>query len=128
MQMQISRGGEVTKVLAAVFLLVTALERLQGASDLPAVTKEVKAALATITTNDLVRHTQVLASDDFEGRAPGTAGENRTIEYLVSELKRLGLKPGNPDGTYIQNVPLAGFTSVPTVSFVAGDKLLELAV
>ena len=40
------------------------------------------------------------SSDEFEGRAPGTKGEDLTVAYLTDEFKKLGLKPGNPDGTY----------------------------
>jgi Zn-dependent M28 family amino/carboxypeptidase len=57
---------------------------------------------------------KVLASDEFEGRAPGTNGEEKTVQYLEAELKKLGLKPGNTDGTYIQKVPLVGITAAPT--------------
>lgn len=119
----------MTALAASItLLLVAALQWLQGAVYLPATAPGVEAALAMINTNDLVKHTQMLSSDEFEGRAPGTPAENRTIDYLVAEFKRLRLEPGNPDGAYLQNVPLAGFTSVPTISFVAGDKPLELAV
>ena len=41
---------------------------------------------------------------------PGTEGEELTGEYLISQFKALGLKPGNPDGTYVQKVPLVGIT------------------
>ncbi|MDI1250394.1 MAG: M28 family metallopeptidase [Lacunisphaera sp.] len=68
----------------------------------------------------ILAHTQALASDDFEGRAPGTPGEEKTVAYLVEQFKKIGLQPGNPDGTYIQNVPLVGLTSQPTAAFVAG--------
>ena len=57
---------------------------------------------------------QGLASDEFEGRAPGTKGEELTVQYLESEFKSLGLKPGNTDGTYIQKVPLVGITATET--------------
>jgi Zn-dependent M28 family amino/carboxypeptidase len=53
----------------------------------------------------------VLASDEFEGRAPGTAGEDKTVAYLVDQFKGMGLKPGNTDGTYVQKVPLVGITA-----------------
>jgi len=96
--------------------------------DQPRLLPEIDVALGSITTNGLVKHTRILASDEFEGRAPGTAGEDRAIEYLAGQFKALGLQPGNPDGTFIQNVPLAGFTSASTISFVAGGKPLELAV
>src|SRR5215210_4052823 len=61
-------------------------------------------AIASITARDLLRHTTVLASDAYEGRSPGTRGEDSTIAYLTRQFKRLGLQPGNPDGTYIQQV------------------------
>ena len=83
-------------------------------------------ALESITTNDLMKHIKVLASDEFEGRAPGTAGEERTLEYLVRQFKGMGLKPGSPDGTYFQNVPLVGITGQPEASLAAGGKPLEV--
>jgi Zn-dependent M28 family amino/carboxypeptidase len=53
-------------------------------------------------------HIKVLASDQFEGRLPGTRGEELTIDYLTRQFKAAGLEPGNPDGTFIQKVPLIG--------------------
>jgi Zn-dependent M28 family amino/carboxypeptidase len=70
-------------------------------------------ALETITAEDLMRHIERLSSDGFEGRGPGSAGEDSTVAYLTAEFERIGLMPGNPDGTWVQNVPLVGFT--PTV-------------
>src|SRR5437867_4481711 len=89
--------------------------------------EHLESALQSITTNDLLRHIRVLASDEFEGRAPGSAGEEKTIKYLVEQFKALGLTPGHPDGTYLQNVPLAGFTSEPTITFTAAGKALDVA-
>jgi Zn-dependent M28 family amino/carboxypeptidase len=68
-----------------------------------------KEALDSITGAGLLAHIQVLASDDFEGRAPGSPGEERSVAYLTEQFRALGLKPGNPDGTFVQNVPLVGF-------------------
>jgi Zn-dependent M28 family amino/carboxypeptidase len=59
----------------------------------------------------VLTHVKALSSDDFEGRAPGSKGEQLTVNYLVEQFKKLGLKPGNPDGTYIQKVPLVGITT-----------------
>lgn len=87
---------------------------------------EVEVALKNITSESLLRHIQVLASDDFEGRAPGTRGERLTVQYLVEQFKKLGLKAGNPDGTYIQKVPLVGVTSHSAASFVARGKKIDL--
>jgi Zn-dependent M28 family amino/carboxypeptidase len=69
--------------------------------------------LPTIDMNAVLAHTKVLASDDFEGRAPGTPGEEHTVAFLVDQFKKAGLKPGNTDGTYIQKVPLVGITPSP---------------
>jgi Zn-dependent M28 family amino/carboxypeptidase len=85
-----------------------------------------KAALDAITAADLLKHIKVLASDEFEGRAPGSKGEDLSVKYISEQFKSLGLKPGNPNGTYIQEVPLAGIATVPTVSFTVGDKKMEL--
>lgn len=68
-----------------------------------------------------------LSSDDFEGRSPGTPGEQRTVDFLVEQLKSYGLKPGNPDGTYVQAVPMSGYTATPalTLSSPAGTRELR---
>lgn len=55
---------------------------------------------------------RTLASDDFEGRAPGTAGEAKTIAYLVRRFEALGLEPAGPDGSFVQVVPMVR-TQVP---------------
>jgi Zn-dependent M28 family amino/carboxypeptidase len=49
---------------------------------------------------------KTLASDEFAGRAPGTAGEARTVPFLVARMKAIGLEPGAPDGGWTQVVPL----------------------
>lgn len=60
----------------------------------------------TIEPERLERSVRTLASDLFEGRAPGTVGEERTIGYLVARFEALGLEPGGPDGQWVQTVPL----------------------
>lgn len=87
---------------------------------------DLKPALDSINANDILQHTKVLSSDEYEGRGPGTKGEELAVKYLTEQFQKLGLKPGNPDGTYVQKVPLAGFTGVPTASFTAGTKKIDL--
>jgi Zn-dependent M28 family amino/carboxypeptidase len=84
------------------------------------------AALASITGDDLLRHIRVLASDRFEGRAPATRGEDSTVAYLEGEFRRMGLAPGNPDGTYIQQVPMVGTTSQASLTLKAGGRTTAL--
>jgi len=62
-----------------------------------------------ITAEDLAAHVQRLASDEFEGRKPGTIGERMTTTYLVDQFRRIGLKPGLKDG-YLQRVPMVETT------------------
>jgi Zn-dependent M28 family amino/carboxypeptidase len=83
-------------------------------------------ALEAITPDGLLAHIKILASDEFEGRAPGTKGEELSIKYISDQFKQIGLKPGNPDGTYMQEVPLAGIKGEPRMSFTIGDKTIDL--
>ncbi len=77
-----------------------------------------------ISAEDLAQHVKVLASDEFGGRAPGTAGEQLTVDYLVTQFKRLGLQPGNGD-SYTQTVPMVQTTIDPATELVlrrSGDE------
>jgi Zn-dependent M28 family amino/carboxypeptidase len=58
----------------------------------------------------LHEHIAVLASDEFEGRAPATPGEEKTINYLRSEFEALGIGPGNGD-SYFQSVSVTEITT-----------------
>jgi Zn-dependent M28 family amino/carboxypeptidase len=69
--------------------------------------------LPSIDANGLLTHTKILSSDEYEGRAPGTKGEELTVKYLSEQFKNAGLEPGNSDGTYMQKVPLVGITPTP---------------
>ena len=59
-----------------------------------------------IEADRLVETVRTLASDTFEGRAPGTRGEERTLGYLIARFEALGLEPAAPDGQWLQKVPL----------------------
>ncbi|MEW9855861.1 M28 family metallopeptidase [Novosphingobium sp. M1R2S20] len=63
-------------------------------------------AKVTVDPERIVRDVKTLASDAFEGRAPGTKGEERTIGYLIARMQDVGLEPGGPDGQWLQTVPL----------------------
>ncbi|MFN0241907.1 MAG: peptidase M28, partial [Planctomycetota bacterium] len=79
-------------------------------------------AAAAISPDRLMAHVKVLASDEYEGRAPGSKGENLTVAYLERELRAIGLEPGNPDGTFVQAVPLVGLTTTSTNVFRVGGQ------
>ena len=72
-----------------------------------------KEAINTIDPAGLLEHIKILGSDKFEGRAPGSKGEKESVSYIIEQFKQLGLKPGNPNGTYTQEVPLGGHPRHP---------------
>jgi Zn-dependent M28 family amino/carboxypeptidase len=84
--------------------------------------EKLKPAMDTITPDGLLAQIKVLSSDEFEGRAPGSKGEELSIKYIADQFKAAGLKPGNPDNSYFQEVPLAGIKSDPRMMFVPSGK------
>jgi Zn-dependent M28 family amino/carboxypeptidase len=75
-----------------------------------------------------MQHVRVLAHDSLLGRQPGSLGEDKTVAYLESQFKALGLAPGNTDGTYVQKVPLVGITvkNSPALTFSKGSTTRSL--
>ncbi len=87
----------------------------------------LKPALGSITEDDMKARISVLASDEFMGRAPATAGEEKTISYLEEQFRKTGLEPAN--GTsYFQEVPLIAITPDPSMKLVitGGKNRLDL--
>ena len=83
-------------------------------------------AAQAVSADEILQQIKDLSADSMEGRAPGTPGEQKAIAYMEGQFKALGLKPGNVDGTYLQNVDLIGYTAHPTASYVAGGKKISL--
>jgi Zn-dependent M28 family amino/carboxypeptidase len=65
---------------------------------------------AAISEATLKEVTRTLSLDEFEGRAPGTPGEDKTLAYVVGQFERAGLRPGN-HGSWFQDVPLVEITA-----------------
>src|SRR3546814_678416 len=75
--------------------------------------------LSLATLQDVTRE---LSSDAYEGRAPGTPGEQKTVDYLIKKFTEAGLKPGN-NGSWTQDVPLVEITAKnPTPLTFTGGK------
>ncbi|WP_380782551.1 M28 family metallopeptidase [Sphingomonas sp. R86520] len=66
---------------------------------------------------------KTLASDAFEGRAPGTPGETKTIDWLIAQFKAMKAQPGGPNGSWTQPVPLV-HTRIGSGTVRAGDTTL----
>jgi Zn-dependent M28 family amino/carboxypeptidase len=86
------------------------------------VEKQLRPALESLTVADLVKDTQVLAADEFEGRAPASEGETKTINFLRQEFLNVGLKPGNGE-SYFQEIPMVVITADPAARLeIKNDK------
>ena len=86
---------------------------------------EQAAAPARIPLETLQSLTRELSTDRFEGRGPGTRGEQLTIDLLAREFQRAGLRPGN-NGSWFQNVPLVQITAQgrPSLRVTGGSQPL----
>ena len=105
------------RLLARAPFALAALGLVACGGEDPAPTDEPKGVPAETSTptlktapelskDDLGARIEILASDAFEGRAPGSAGGRKTVEWLEGEFARIGLKPAGRDGSYRQPVPL----------------------
>ena len=77
---------------------------------------QASAAPSAVDAQRILRDTKVLSSDEYEGRAPATEGEKKTVAYLVEQMKAGGLQPAGdplPGGgrAWTQDVPLARFAT-----------------
>jgi Zn-dependent M28 family amino/carboxypeptidase len=113
-----ANGIFIMKPLCAAALIVC-VSAACGGSDTPqpapgGASQPSAVSMPKIEAQPILERIKVLSSDEFEGRAPGTKGEDKTVGYLTDEFKKMGLKPGNPDGTYTQKVPLVGIQAKNT--------------
>jgi Zn-dependent M28 family amino/carboxypeptidase len=85
----------------------------QGAGSAPAPAQISQATLATAT--------QILSSDEYEGRAPTTPGEEKSVRFISERFRAAGLQPGN-NGSWFQEVPLVETTATPTALRITGGS------
>jgi Zn-dependent M28 family amino/carboxypeptidase len=89
---------------------------------------QTPAGAPAISTETLTTVTQTLSSDAFEGRAPTTPGEEKTVAYLIERFRAAGLKPGNK-GSWTQDVPMVEITAadVQPLTFTGGKAPVTMA-
>jgi Zn-dependent M28 family amino/carboxypeptidase len=87
-------------------------------------------APVVISAERIREDVRVLASNEFEGRGPGEAGEHKTVEYLSRAFAAAGLEPGGTDGRWVQEVPLVRLDRLPgaELSVTVRGKVLPLAI
>ena len=94
----------------------------------PAFAATAPAKNVTPSVDTMKRLVKELSSDAYEGRAPGSAGEEKTLALLAAEFGKLGLQPGNK-GSWFQDVPLVEITAknVSALSFTGGKTPVTAA-
>lgn len=103
-------------ILLLTLAATAALAACKPESQAPAPTPTAAPAAPVFAFKDAIdaadfgEHVRILASDAFEGRGPGTPGEDKTVAYLQAQFERMGLKPGNGD-SYFQTVPMIETTA-----------------
>ena len=90
--------------------LSCALAAALAATACTTVPRDAPVAAPALSVATMKEVTRTLSLDEFEGRAPGTPGEEKTLAYLVRQFERVGLQPGN-DGSWFQDVPLVEITA-----------------
>ena len=80
-----------------------------------------------MTPGNLLRHIRELSSDAYDGRLPGTPGEEKSVAYVISQIKGIGLQPGTPTGGFVQKVPLYGTRSRGSLAITAGGKGIPMS-
>jgi len=89
--------------------------------------EQVAHARAAIAAGDVLASIKALSDDSMLGRAPGGPAEPKVIAYVTGEFKKIGLAPGNPDGSWTQPVDLLGFTATPSAEFTVSGRKMPLA-
>ncbi|MCE7796828.1 M28 family metallopeptidase [Sphingobium sufflavum] len=114
--------------LSATLLASLALSTLSAAPQSAAPQLPPTAQSRPISVATLKSVTRTLSSDAFEGRAPTTAAEQKTVAYIIDQMKRAGLKPGNR-GQWTQPVPLVELTqsNISPLTVTGGKKPLSFA-
>jgi Zn-dependent M28 family amino/carboxypeptidase len=115
------------KPLIAILVIFLGIVTVAMAQSDPLVMPSgLQEALNVVRGDRLLSHVKILASDEFEGRAPGTRGEDLTVKYVIDQFKAAGTTPGNPNGSYAQIVPLVGYKTIPTIDLIVQGKRIDL--
>lgn len=109
---------------ALAFLLITACTSPPQGRE--RITSPPSQPLISVTT--LKDVTRTLSDDSFEGRAPATSAEEKTVTYIAERFAKAGLQSGGPDDGWYQQVPLVELTTNPSsLNFTGGKTPLILA-
>jgi Zn-dependent M28 family amino/carboxypeptidase len=109
------------RVLTLALISCVALSACKKVEDTPAVVAAPEMTVPALSEATMKAVTKELSLDSYEGRAPGSAGEVKTVAYLIEKFKAAGLEPGN-NGSWTQDVPLVEITAKNVSSLSIADK------
>ena len=123
MSVKLALGSLAMLGIAGCSMAGTGPSDASGAND----TVIPRVAAGDLSLDLLKSAVTTLASDEFEGRMPGTPGEDKTVALIIEQYKAAGLKPGN-NGSWTQDVPLVDITAknVSQLKFTGGNAPLSL--
>ncbi|MFC0717472.1 M28 family peptidase [Luteimonas padinae] len=116
-------AGRVVGLLAVASVLSLLVVGCSARSAVGQGVQGAGSAVDAISGDRLAEHLRVLASDGFEGRAPATVGEEKTVAYISGQFAEAGLRPAGDAGGWTQAVTLARTEIAGPVaaSFTVGD-------
>jgi Zn-dependent M28 family amino/carboxypeptidase len=109
------------RVLTLALISCAALSACKKVEDTPAAVAAPEMTVPALSEATMKAVTKELSLDSYEGRAPGSAGEVKTVAYLIEKFKAAGLEPGNK-GSWTQDVPLVEITAKNVSSLSVADK------
>ena len=109
------------RVLTLALISCVALSACKKVEDTPAAVAAPEMTVPALSEATMKAVTKELSLDSYEGRAPGSAGEVKTVAYLIEKFKAAGLEPGN-NGGWTQDVPLVEITAKNVSALSVADK------
>jgi Zn-dependent M28 family amino/carboxypeptidase len=109
------------RVLTLALISCVALSACKKVEDTPTAVATPEMTVPALSEATMKAVTKELSLDSYEGRAPGSAGEVKTVAYLIEKFKAAGLEPGNK-GSWTQDVPLVEITAKNVSSLSVADK------
>jgi Zn-dependent M28 family amino/carboxypeptidase len=109
------------RILTLALVSVLALTACKKVEDAPAEVTVPEMTVPALSEQTMKDVTKELSLDSYEGRAPGSAGEVKTVAYLIEKFKAAGLEPGNK-GSWTQDVPLVEITAKNVSALSVADK------
>ena len=109
------------RTLTFAFASTLALTACKKVDDAPAAVAAPEITVPALSEQTMKDVTKELSLDSYEGRSPGSAGEVKTVAYLIEKFKAAGLEPGN-NGSWTQDVPLVEITAKNVSALSIADK------